>query len=174
MYWKLLFNLLLALGLFTLQASFLNVLPIVSYLNLVLVVLIFVLVLRELDWAIAWWLFLAFCFDVFAFQSFGIHLLAYGVVLILTYILLINFVTNRSLYSLLLLVGIATVIYNLAIIFASYLVGFVSKLDFSVNFWTAVGWQLVANLLMTAIIFYTLSLFSKRFKPVFLAKQVYK
>ncbi|MFH0840722.1 MAG: hypothetical protein V1865_01925 [bacterium] len=174
MYLRILLNFILALGLFTLQASFLNVLPVLYYLNLVLVILIFILVLMDLNWAIAWFLIIALCFDVFSFQAFGTHLITYSLVLIISYILLINFITNRSLYSFLLLTAVATIIYNVSLQLASYLMSYNSSLDFSTSFWINVGWRLLANLIITGIVFYILSLFSRRFKPVFLGKKVFK
>jgi hypothetical protein len=174
MYWRIIINLILGLLLVALQLSFINLLPVFSYLNLILVILLFGLVVRDLSWASSTFLFIAFCLDALALSSFGVYLITYGLVLIVSYILLINFVTNRSLYSFLLLVGIATLLHDLILPLANYLIAPEAFLDFGTKFWLAEIWRLAANLLATGIIFYILNLFSKRFQPVFLRKRVFK
>jgi len=174
MYFRIIINLVLVLVLIAFQSSFLNLLPIVSYLNLLLVISLFVLVMNDLDWAIVWFLLIAFCLDVFSFNAFGIHLMTLGLVLIISYVLLINFFTNRSLYSFLFLVGIATIIYDASLLFVDYL--YISSTLFVLpnDFWLDELWRLLANLIATGIIFYILNLFSKRFQPVFLRKKIFR
>ncbi len=116
-YIKIFFNALFIIILVVFQISFIDGLPTYfNNLNLPLVTLIFILVLGGLNPAFWWSLGIGFMFDIFSFMPFGLFTICYFLTIILTHFLLINFFTNRSLYSFLTLTFFATVSYEFFIL----------------------------------------------------------
>ena len=136
-----------------------------NFLNIVLVILIYILVIFGPHRA-AWW-FLAFGWflDIFQFNAFGANLLALGLCFGIVFFLLSNFITNRSLYSIWLLTVVATFIYD-------GVLGLFTAWRF--NDWSIFAsvhgelWRLIANLLLATVLFYFFGAVSKRVRPVFL------
>ncbi len=149
--------------LFGLQTALIKSLPGGVYLNLSLVVLIFLLVVFGLEQAWFCWLTSGFLADLFSFKLFGFYTFLFCAILLLVYWLLSNVLTNRSLYSFLLIVATVTVIYDVA-----------SWLVFGLpvgNLLLIEGKHLFANFLATITAFYVVSWMSYSLKPVFLIKR---
>lgn len=149
--------------LFVAQTALAKSLPGGVYINLSLVVLVFLLVLFGLEQAVGYWLISGFLMDLFSFKLFGFYTVLFGALLLLVYWLLNNVLTNRSLYSFLLIVTLVTVLYDGAnwLVFglpADNLLGSEFK-------------RLLANWLITVVSFYVVSWMSYRLKPVFLIKR---
>jgi rod shape-determining protein MreD len=176
MYWKILFNGLLILLLFAIQVAFIPVLPAwLSSLDLALVILIFILVFGNFTLAMFWALALGFLYDIFSFSIFGLHLFIIVLSITAANFLLKNFFTNRSLYSLGVLVGLTTFFHYILILAGGYLDGLIkgqtsaSLLEY---YFSGMFKQLVLNLMAAIILFYFLNYFGGRFKPVFLSKRL--
>ncbi len=166
MYSKIILNVILILLLAMAQLSFISGLPAgLNNLNLILIILIFILSLVNLETAMWWAAGAGFLLDIFSFMPFG----AYSVCLFLTAaaanFLLVNFFTDRSLYSFLALIGLATVIYEFFLTFWDW----PASLNF--GFWMGKISQLGFNLLAVLIIFYLVHYISNRLKPVFLMRR---
>src|SRR6056297_2115887 len=84
-----------------------------GFLNLGLIILIFVLELSGFYWGLGWALGLGFFYDIFYFQTFGVFLLSFLLVALLSQFLLAKFFTNRSLYSYLALIVSAIIFLEL-------------------------------------------------------------
>ncbi len=159
---KFIFGLLAAITLFTAQLALVAALPGGHYFYVSLVVLVFIMVLGGLETAAWWFLLNGFLLDLFAFKFFGFYTLLFAVILTAVYLLFNNVLTNRSLYAFLLLVAVAVLFYDLA----SYLVLGLSWQNFFIMELKRLG----ANLLLTIVIFYAITLLSYRLRPVFLIR----
>ena len=176
MYSKIFLNALLIIGLVAIQQSFINNLPAwFNNLNLVLVILVFILGLSDFKLALWWAIGLGFMLDIFSFSPFGVYLICLSLTVGLIYFLLVNFFTNRSLYSFLALTILATVCYNLFFYSIIYIDRQVSRSEIAfglgINFWQTKLVELGLNMLSALIIFYLINFISNRLKPVFLVKR---
>ena len=125
MYSKVAINIILASVLFVIQLAFISGLPgWFGNLNLILVVLIYILGLSSFQAAWWWSIGLGILLDVYYFLGFGIYLLSLSSAIFLTYLLLNNFFTNRSLYSFLALTFFGSVSYKVVLYFLSFIYGF--------------------------------------------------
>ncbi|MFH1412653.1 MAG: hypothetical protein ABIG10_01325 [bacterium] len=172
MYIRIIFNLLLIFLMVIIQQAFIHALPLgFNYLNLVLITLVFILILFNLNLSLMWWLASAWLLDLFSFYPFGSHLLVFGIILLIIYWLLINFFTNRSLYSFLILIIIATIMYDFGMYFANYLFSSEIGIEMKAGWWIIELKHLIFNSGLTIVFFYALNFISHQFKPVFLSKK---
>jgi rod shape-determining protein MreD len=145
-----------------------------SFINLPVVVLIFILGLYGLPQALFWGFGLGLIFDVYSFLPFGVHLFSYVLILWLANFLLVSFLTNRTLYSFWALIIFSDISFLMMKYLLSGLVFFVTKndlvFDFSTNFWLYNFYGLLLDLLLVAVIFNALNYLGKRVGPVFLRK----
>jgi rod shape-determining protein MreD len=158
------------------QLSIIKALPYpFNAVNLVIISLVFVLLFA--DWRSAlWWSFgLGLMLDLYSFAPFGINLLGLAGTLLIVNFLLTNFLTNRSLYSVLILNTVAYLVYEI-IIYALYfglvfLTGGQLPLVFDLNFLSGqlYGWLL--NLIVAFLLFYFLNFASRRYLPFFLIRK---
>jgi hypothetical protein len=144
-------------------------------LNLVIISLAFVLLFT--DWSSAlWWSFgVGLMLDLYSFAPFGLNLLSLVITLLVTNFLLINFLTNRSLYSIVILNGVAYLVYEI-IIHSLYLslafwVGNQLPIVFDFNFFSGQLFGLLLNLISALILFYFLNFVSRRYLPFFLIRK---
>jgi len=173
-YRLLIFNVLAALILVFIQQGLLTGLPFgLASLNLPLVALIFILVFTDLKTAFYWAVGLGFLLDLFTFYPFGAHLLSFSLTLLVVFLLLEKFFTNRSLYSFLALITAASVFYQLFLLITAGLINLftgAAGVDLGINFWLFAGRELVFNLTAAIAIYYFQNFLSNRLKPVFLQK----
>lgn len=108
--------------------------------------------------------------DIFSGLPFGVFLLAYPLALVAMEAVFLNFLTNNSFYSLLIMVLVGTVVFNLFFLGAGSLAYSLSLGEFplSAQYWSGLGWQLVSNALLLVICFLFINRRSKLFKPAFL------
>lgn len=155
------------------QISFISGLPApFNNLNLVLVVLIFILGFTSFNFAVWWSLGVGFVLEVFFFLPFGAYLVSLILTVVIANFLLSHFFTNRSLYSFLALVALATASYGLIINFISLIFFEANKSFFPVkpDFWLLVLEQIGFNLILTFFIYYLIHFFGRNLRPVFLIK----
>lgn len=157
-----------------LQFSFISSLPNpFRQINLLLIVLIFVLFFLDFRIASISALIAGFWLDVMSFNFFGFYIIVFFVCLLFAQWILKNWLTNRSFYSLLVIMVSTTLVYN---ILASSIM-YISSTDYATfflwqkNFWLIVAYQSLWSFLSALILFNVAVLVSKRIKPFFLEKK---
>lgn len=172
---RIIFHIILVLLTFGFQLSVLNGFwGWLGFLNLGLVILIFVLELNGFYWGLGWALGLGVLYDIFYFQTFGIFILSFLLAALVSQFLLSKFFTNRSLYSYLALIVAATIFLEifprlLIFILNFYSTGsefFLASKDFAI----LLGKSLLVNGVAVFISFYLFNFLSTRFNEVFLRK----
>lgn len=159
---KIILGLIAFVSLFVWQMAFIKALPGGQYFYVPLVVLVFILVSFNLENAVLWFLLYGFLLDLFSFRFFGFYTLLMMVILLIAYFLLSNVFTNRSLYVYCLLVAVSVLLYD----FGNYLMfgwSWSGLLNLELK-------RLLANFLLTTVMFYAFGLLSHRLRPVFLIR----
>jgi rod shape-determining protein MreD len=135
-------------------------------LHLVVLGIVFAALLANIR-AAAWWALLGgLMFEIFSFRFFGSHLIILFLVLGLVYFLFERVMTNRSVYSLLMIAIGATILYDGLFLLFDYWSG-VRLLPPS-SLFKALGLSLVVNAVAAIFIFYISNLATRRLRPVFL------
>ncbi len=142
-------------------------------LNLIIIVLVFILFF--FDFRAAAWAALLFGFwlDTLSFQFFGLCMISLLLSVGLGQLLLKNWLTNRSLYSFLVLIFLTTVVYNFLLLIFSYAHSLTSGNPFLVrpSFWLALVYQLAWSLLAALLLFHLTLAASRKWQPLFLEKK---
>lgn len=170
---KIIANTFFIIGLGVLQIAFISGLPgWPSNLNLVLVVLIFILGFTGLNFAVWWSVGISLMLEIFSFLPFGAYLVSLSLTVVIANFLLGYFFTNRSLYSFLALVALATLAYELITNFITLIFIANNKYFFLAEpgFWVSILEQIVLNLLFTFFIYYLIHFLGRNLRPVFLIK----
>jgi hypothetical protein len=176
LYFKIILLAIAIILLGAIQLSLIKALPYpANALNLVIISVVFILLLA--DWHSAlWWSFgLGLMLDFYSFAPFGLNLLSLAGTLFVTNFLLTNFLTNRSLYSFVILNAVAYLVYEI-IIYALYfglafLIGESLPLIFDFNFFSGQVFGLALNLIVVSFLFYLLNFVSRRYLPFFLIRK---
>ncbi len=175
MYLKLIVTSILILLLLIIQVAFISGLPTYfSNFNLVLVILIMILGFSSFRNALLWSVTVGFLWDMFSFSLFGLHVFTLVASVFLANFLLENFLTNRSLYTFLALTIAVSLLHEflssvISFLFAVFLDQSLS-LHFSSDFWVDEFFKVLVNMALAFVLFYIISFFSKRFKPMFLIR----
>lgn len=138
--------------------------------NLVIVGLVLLLNLFHFEKFLPVALFSGVLMDLCSGLPFGTYSLTILFTFVILEILFLNFFTNHSLYSILLLGLIATVSYSLIFLFINgflYLINLSNYLPGQPYFIDFL-FQIVDNTIVLVIFFYIINSISKRFKPVFI------
>jgi len=174
MYYRIVINSILLLFLVIGQISFVSGLPLgLANLNLIIVCLIFILSFGGLDRALWSALTLGFLLDVFSFSYFGLYIVCLALTVLVVHFLLNNFFTNRSLYSVLALVALATLVYEICLFASDYIISLFNNIDLLVgsgDFWLGQLIQLGLNCFLAILLFYAFHFLSRRLSPAFLFK----
>jgi len=157
------------------QVAFIKGLPgWLQYLNVVLVIMVFIIGLRSLNKSLMWAAGLGLVLDIFSFSLFGIFTVSLLVTTFLTWFVLVNFLTNRSLYSFLAATVFATfcfeVLSNTILYFYSIFFSLENFVGFDRYLILVKLHGLTMNLVTAIVVFYFLTILSRRYKPVFLNK----
>jgi len=170
---KIIANALFIITLAAAQISFISGLPEpFGNLNLILVILIFILGFASFNSAV-WWSFgVGLMLEVFLFLPFGVYLITLVLTIVIANFLLDYFFTNRSLYSFLALVALATLVYELIINSLALIYPGADQSVFSAGagFWILILEQIGLNLIFTFFIYYLIHFFGVNLRPVFLIK----
>jgi len=141
--------------------------------NLVLIVLIFTLFFFGSDSAA--WLVLIFggWLGLFYFQFFAFYPLILLATALVSQLLLKNWLTNRSLYSFLVLISVATVVYNIlaAALFYLFVPGYGYFFLSASGFWLALLYQGAWSLLAALLLYHVAAALTKKLQPFFLEGQ---
>lgn len=175
MYWRFLFNFFLIIVLGVFQMAFVNSLP--SWfkdINLIVIILIFILSLRGFMVGFWWAAGTALILEIFSFQPFGIYLFSLFLSFLAANYFLINYFTNRSLYSYVVLTSVSLFIYQFLLYSLNYGLHYFSQEDFVLNldknFFVDKLEMLLINVLVVVMFFYIYNFISKNFQPVFLVR----
>ena len=156
------------------QNSFIFALPpFFNQVNLVLIVAVFTLFFFDFRAAVFASVFLGFWLDIFSFNFFGLQMIVLFLAVLLAHWILTGWLTNRSLYSFLLLMLITTIGYNLANGFLQYLSVYNQSNFFfnSSHFWLELAYQSFWSMLAALLMFSLAGLATRRLKPFFLEKK---
>jgi len=170
--WQPFFFFLAAAGAAVWQWSFINALPpFASQFNLVLIILVFTLFFLDFRWAIFFALAAGFWLDLVSFRFFGFYLVVLCLTAFLADRLLAGWLTNRSLYSLVVLISLSAAVYSL--LFFSLV--FFTAADpgtfflFRPAFWSGLVWQAGWSIAAALVMFNLAGAATRRLKPFFLA-----
>lgn len=159
-----------------LQLTFISSLPPAYFaINLPLSALLFSLLIFNRSSTLVLAVLMGFWLDIFSFNFFGLHILILVSVVFLLDFLLNNWLTNRSLYSFLMLSIIGAIAYDFLLytILAIWQDGQSNFGFFFVNFyfWKQLFWQMFWNASFTLLLFSVANSLSKQLKPFFLEKK---
>jgi len=150
-----------------LDTVFIGALPFgLHSLHLLPLALIFVLLLSNIRLA-AWWALLGGLFlELFSFRFFGSYLIMLFIVLIIIHLMFERVLTNRSIYSTIIISAVVTLVWDLMFLLLDYQTGsvFLGWLESS----KIIAISLVVNIVAASLIFYIINAVSRRFRPVFL------
>jgi hypothetical protein len=139
--------------------------------NLVLVSLIFYLVFDDIKSVMYWLIGSGLLLESVSYMPFGAVLFSMCISIVTAYAILNSWLTNRSLYSLILLTWGVTIVNNLVLWFYSLFFGLVSDQAFIMDqslILERLLWSLGLNALLMIVIFYILNFINPRLKPFFL------
>lgn len=142
--------------------------------NLILVSLIFYLVFDDTKSLFYWIIALAMLTEAIAYLPFGAALISLSVSIFFAYILMNSWLTNRSLYSLLILTVVTTLVNNMVLWLYSSALGVISERAFFIDHllvFNRLAWSLFMNSLLMIIIFYILNFINPRLKPFLLLRR---
>jgi len=164
---------LVILALVVVQISFLNQLSsdIVS-LNLILLFLVFIVFRLEIIPLLWWSLVVGFILDLFSAFPFGTTMIVTIITSLSLHFLFQNFLTNRSLYSFVLLTIIGTLIYNILFFLGSLIFHSLNLQNYYLlsgsQFWAGLFWQIILNSIIAFPFFLVIRFLSNRFQRRFL------
>ena len=175
-YLNILFSALAIIIIIIAQLAFINGLPLyLSNLNIVLIIIVLFISLGSLEKTLWWAIGLGFLLDFLSFEPFGLYLSSLFLTVLFMRLLLNNFITNRSLYSILTLTFFGTLFFEFCVYAISFSARFFSRqdfiLEFTVGFWQQEAANIFVNLAAMVIIFYLVNFLSRSFRPVFLIKR---
>lgn len=172
--WKKIFLFIfVVLFLLLVQFSFLvNFHSLIARLNLLLLVLVILVSLVDFSWSLALVLFGGLLMDIYSNLPFGVFSLTILVTAVVLEALLLNFFTNRSLYSFVFLGLSAVFAYNgifLSLVGLLYLVGLTDFL-FNANLFAVILFELLSNSIILVLFFIIIDNLSNRFKTNFISQ----
>lgn len=164
----------LCLAVANFQFAFISPLPAAfNQINLGLMFLIFILFFFGVKATLVFILSFGFLMDIFSFQFFGFYLICLAATALVAYLILENWLTNKSLYSFWVLFLVATLAYNLTAAILAFVAANFQGLPgfFSFVFWRDTFYQSAWNILAAALFFNISVILAKRFQPFFLEKK---
>ena len=138
--------------------------------NLIIVGLVLLLNLIVFEKFLPVVIFSGVLLDLYSSLPFGVYSLTLILTFVVLEILFVNFFTNHSLYSIVLLGVVATVVYNLIFLLLN---GLMYLLNFS-NYVSGQAYlidaalQVFDNAIILIICFFVINSISKKFKPIFI------
>lgn len=160
-----------------LQLSFINSLPgFWSQINLVFLSLSFILFFLDLNNSLMFAIILGLFLDFFSFEPFGFNLSLILLSILILHLLLVNWLTNRSFYSLVVLSAAAIIISRLLgalILMITSAWGPDQAIFVFLHWfwWRQMLWQILTSFILTLLLFNLMNILSYRLKPFFLAKK---
>lgn len=158
------------------QTSFILALPsFYSAINLPLILVLFSFLLTKRKAILFLSLILGFWLDILSFNFFGLHIIVLVATVFVLDLIIENWLTNRSLYSFLMLSVLGAIFYSLILNLTALLVqGSATGMNifiFSYYFWKQLFWQIIWNVVFMILFFNLANSLSKNLKPFFLEKK---
>ncbi len=138
--------------------------------NLILVALVVLINLMDFSFVIIFAVIAGLILDIYSGLPFGLISLSLFLTALLGELLFVNFFTNFSFYSLLIMGFLAAVFYHLLfslLVVGSYFVGLSDFLPKLTDFYGLL-WQVLSAEVLMVLAYYLVNMLSKRFKPIFL------
>ena len=138
--------------------------------NLILVALVVLINLFDFGLVVVFAVGTGLILDVYSSLPFGVISLSLFLTAVFCELLFVNFFTNFSFYSLMILGFLAAVFYNVIFTLAVVGIYFIGLSDFlpKWNDLYALIWQIVGVEILMILAYYLVNSLSKRFKPIFL------
>lgn len=176
MQWRYLYHFIIIIIVWLLQVSFISALPSpLNHLNLVLVSILILLLFDDLSLLHFWATTAVFLLALNSRLPLAILLPAWWLVILASYAVLNQFLTNRSLYSFLILVLGGTFFLELFILVGSHLYKIFTGLAIHPSLDKAYGIDLLSSMLLNAVAmlasFYIFSAINAKLKPFLLLKR---
>jgi rod shape-determining protein MreD len=176
MYGKIIINLFLVLFVILLQLGFISGLPLyLSSLNLILIILVFILEIKNFKMSYLWAFMAGFLMDLYYFNAPGNYFFSLLIAVFFMNFLLENFFTNRSLYSFLALTFFGHLIFKFSWYIYNFSFSLISKSNFTYTFnFLFLKNELISlglNWLAVVMGFYIVNFIGSNFKPVFLMRK---
>jgi cell shape-determining protein MreD len=158
------------------QTSFVWSLPgVYSAINLPLILILFSFLISQRNTIFLLTLILGFWLDILSFNFFGLHIIVLLSTVFVSDLIIKNWLTNRSLYSFLMLSLIGTIFYNIILnLFALIVQGNQLGADVfivSYYFWEQLFWQIIWSIIFMILLFNLANSLSRNLKPFFLEKK---
>lgn len=176
MNWRVLGHITLVVVLSLLQISLISSLPIpFNSINIILVTLLFLLLFDDLAMLLSWLVISGFVLSIFSYLPFGLAIIALWITILFCYFLFYQVLTNRSLYSLLILVVIANFLNQLTL----HILLWLNKVFTGQSYYLVMNFSWFKNIFIsTALdvlamicIFYLMHFLNPRLKPFLLLKK---
>lgn len=165
--WLAILILILLLAQFAIESSF-GILS--GKINLILVALVVIINLSSFSSVAIFAVVAGLLLDVYSGLPFGIISLTLFTTAVLGELLFINFFTNFSFYSLLIMGFLAAVFYHLLfslLVVGSYLIGLSDFAPRLTDFY-GLAWQVLSAEILLVSAYFLVNSLSRRFKPIFL------
>lgn len=144
----------------------------IAWLNINALLLLGVLLLFTTDprWALATLVGGGLILDLYSALPFGLFAVIGLLTILVLSLLLAHVITNRSLYGLLVMTAVGTLVYHGLFLIGSGLLYSIGWTEFAPTFgyWHNVVEQLVMHSVIVGVVFWPINALSRRFKPMFL------
>lgn len=176
MYWRFLYHSLIISFVWLTQVSFISILPSpLNHLNLALVTILILLLFDDLNLLFFWTILSSYLLALSSRLPLGVLLPAWWLVALSCYAILNQFLTNRSLYSLLLLALGGTVSLEIFTLIGSYIYKLFTGIAIYAPIDAALLYNLMHALILNSIamltLFYFMSAINAKLKPFLLLKR---
>jgi len=154
-----------------LQVVSASVMSLFSNFSGTVVALVFLIMLARPQTSIYFVIISGLMMDMHAQTGFGVFLLVFATTAIIIHLLHLNFFTNRSLYSLLLLTLIATILFHLVfigVVSLYYALGWHNS-AITIGYWKEMATHIIGNIIIALPVFISINRFSNLFKPTYLS-----
>ncbi len=140
-------------------------------LNFLLIGLILTVYFFDFRWVIGFGLTAGFLLDIYSSLPFGIFALSFFLTAVILEVLFLNFFTNRSFYSLVIMGAFGAAVYQLLFLGLNALFFLAGWSDFFIQrfYWTVAVQELAGTIVFLTVAFWVINILSKKFKPIFLS-----
>lgn len=142
--------------------------------NFILALIVFIALIRGYHQGLVWAVVAGGLMDLYSGWPFGTMILALLLSIILGHYLFKNFLTNRSVYSLTLIIIGTTLSYNFFVVLIINFLHFFNpsnlNLDFNSFFLASVAWQILGNSLLIWLTFFGYNAITKRLEKSFIVR----
>ncbi len=176
MYWRYIYHTIAITFIWLTQASFISAMPEpFNHLNLSLVALLILLLFDDLNLLFFWTMLLSFLMSLNSTIPLTLLLISWWLVILIAYLILYQFLTNRSLYSLVILVIGSTVLLEFFILIGAYFskifTGLILYEPINSIFFANLFFSITLNALAMLALFSFMGAINTKLKPFLLLKR---